>query len=158
MHPAVVSTLPISFATSASARVMSRPKPEHYQQLLQTVGYLKNRDRKEYTLKYDFTDCPRDFRLYAFSDASFADGDSSKSTVGFVVCAGGAAIHWKSGLMTTVATSTASSERDAAFRCGKTIAYYTHILDTVGFPQHAYFTSIAWCPNSEEFPGAISHP
>jgi len=21
-----------------------------------------------------------------------------------------------------------------------------------------YFTSIAWCPNSEEFPGAISHP
>ena len=61
----------------------------------------------------------------------------SKSTVGFIVCAGGAAIHWKSGLMTSVATSTASSERDAAFRCGKTIAYYTHILETIGYPQHA---------------------
>ena len=153
MHPAVVSTLPISFATSASARVMSRPKPEHYQQLLQTVGYLKNRDRKEYTLKYDFTDCPRDFRLYAFSDASFADGDSSKSTVGFVVCAGGAAIHWKSGLMTTVATSTASSERDAAFRCGKTIAYYTHILDTVGFPQHAVRL---FCDNKATITGMLN--
>ena len=76
--------------------------------------------------------------MYAFSDASFADAISgSRSTIGFVVCAGGAAIHWKSGLMTTVATSTASSERDAAFRCGKTIAYYTHILETIGLPQHA---------------------
>jgi len=138
MHCAVVSTLPLAFATAASARVMSRPKPKQYQQLLQTVGYLKNEDRKEFTIKYDFSECPRDVRLYAFSDASFADdAESSKSTVGFIVCAGGAAIHWKSGLMTSVATSTASSERDAAFRCGKTIDYYTHILETIGYPQHA---------------------
>ena len=117
------------------------------------MGYLKNRNREEYTLKYDFTDCPRDFRLYAFSDASFADDDSSKSTVGFVVCAGGAAIHWKSGLMTTVATSTASSERDAAFRCGKTIAYYTHILDTIGFPQHAVRL---FCDNKPTITGMLN--
>ena len=133
MHCAVVSTLPLAFASSASARVMSRSKPKQYQQLLHTVGYLKNRDRKEFTIKYDFSECRRDFRLYAFSVASFADAaDSAKLTVGFIVCAGGAAIHWKSGLMTTIATSTASSERDAAFRCGKTIAYYTHILETIG--------------------------
>ena len=137
MHCAVVPTLPIAFATAASARVMSRPKPEQYKQLLHTVGYMKNNDRKEFTIKYDFSECPRDFRLFAFSDASFADAGNARSTIGFIVCAGGAAIHWKSGLMTTIATSTASSERDAAFRCGKTIAYYTHILETIGYPQHA---------------------
>jgi len=100
--------------------------------------YCESRDRKDLAVKEDFTECPRDFRLYADSDASFADArDSAKSTIGFIVCAGGAAIHWKSGLMTTVASSTASSEWDAAFRCGKAIAYYTHILETISYPQHA---------------------
>ncbi|CAL6275594.1 unnamed protein product [Bathycoccus prasinos] len=32
------------------------------------LGYLKNEDRKEFTIKYDFSECPRDVRLYAFSD------------------------------------------------------------------------------------------
>lgn len=39
--------------------------------------------------------------------------------------------------MSTIATSTSGSERDAAFKCGKVIAYYTHILETIGYRQHA---------------------
>ncbi|CAL6275665.1 unnamed protein product [Bathycoccus prasinos] len=74
----------------------------------------------KFTIKYDFSECPRDVRLYAFSDASFADdAQSSKSTVGFI-----------SRRILLV-------PRGRLFRCGKTIAYYTHILETIGYPQHA---------------------
>lgn len=38
MHLAVFSTLPTAFATSTNARVMSMPKPIHYEQLMHTVG------------------------------------------------------------------------------------------------------------------------
>jgi hypothetical protein len=137
MHIATVSTLPTAFATSANARVMSRPKPIHYDQLMHTVGYLKT-DRPEFTLRYDFTECPGDLTLYAFSDASFADDKKgARSTMGFVVGAGGCAVHWKSGLTSTVATSTAESERNAAFACSKSIVYLSHVLESVGFPQRA---------------------
>ena len=138
MHLAVISTLPTAFATSTNARVMSRPKPVHYEQLMNTIGYLKKTDRPELTLKYDFTECPGEFTLYAFSDASFADDKvGARSTQGFVVGAGGCAVHWKSGLTSTVAVSTAEAERSAAFACAKSIAYFTHVLGSIGFPQHA---------------------
>ena len=138
MHLAVISTLSTAFATSTNARVMSRPKPIHYEQLMNTIGYLKKTDRPELTLKYDFTDCPGEFTLYAFSDASFADDKvGARSTQGFVVGAGGCAVHWKSGLTSTVALSTAEAERSAAFACAKSIAYFTHVLGSLGFPQHA---------------------
>ena len=61
--------------------------------------------------------------------------DACKSTTGFVIMLGGAAVMWRSRLQRHVATSTGGAEYHAAYECGVEATSLAALLGEMGFTQ-----------------------
>ena len=95
----------ISYTVSQLARFNSNPGPQHWQAVKRIFRYIQG--TIDYKLTYGPSPHPTNFLTY--SDADYAgDTDSSKSTSGYALLMGGAAVAWSSKLQTRIARSTQS--------------------------------------------------
>jgi hypothetical protein len=86
----------------------------------------------DYKLVYGPSSHPANFITY--SDADYAgDPDTAKSTTGYALLMGGAAVAWSSKLQTRVARSTTESEYMAGEAASREIAFFRYIFEDLGF-------------------------
>ena len=121
----------ISYTVSQLARFSSNPGPQHWQAVKRLLRYIKG----TVDFKLTYGPSPHPTKFQTFSDADYAgDIDSAKSTGGYVVMMGGAAVAWSSKLQTRVARSTTESEYMAAEAASREMAFFRFIFADLGFP------------------------
>jgi hypothetical protein len=120
----------ISYAVSQLACFSSKPGPQHWQAVKRLFRYI--RGTMDYKLIYGPSSHPANFITY--SDADYAgDPDTAKSTTGYALLMGGAAVAWSSKLQTRVARSTTESEYMAGEAASREIAFFRYIFEDLGF-------------------------
>ena len=103
----------IAFATGFLCRYMSKPTQNHYNTAIRVLRYLKG--TIDFGLVYGNTVSGHDgLKMFAYSDANFAEKEDSISTYGYTFIINGAAVNWSSRKQETVAKSTAEAEFVAA--------------------------------------------
>ena len=110
---------------SMLCRHVARPTKKSWEAAKRVIRYLKG--TADRGIKYS-----RYGHLSAYSDASWGDGDSARSTTGYCILLGGAAIDWKSRLQSTVAQSTCEAECLALAECVTEVTYVRSLLDELG--------------------------
>jgi ribonuclease HI len=103
----------ISNAVRELSRFASKPSAEHWKAAEYCLRYLAGTSKQGLTFRADATvDFKDELQIYA--DASFAgDLDTRRSTTGFVLMVGGAALRWTSRTQRHVTSSTAEAELEA---------------------------------------------
>lgn len=99
----------IGYAVSKFASFTQDATEKDLEELQKMLMYL--RDTKEFTidiLKSHYPD--RKVKLYAFSDASFANEEERKSRTGYIIYVNGTPMGWRLKKQTLVTTSTFASE------------------------------------------------
>ncbi|KAL5743667.1 hypothetical protein ACOSQ2_026783 [Xanthoceras sorbifolium] len=87
------------------SRYIYNPGRDHWEALIRVLKYLK------YTLNYGLTYTIYPSVLEDYNDANWiSNSTKTKSTSGYVLTLGGAAISWKSSKQTCIAWSTMKSE------------------------------------------------
>jgi len=94
----------VSTANSFLCTRVTKATEEDKKKLLQLLGFLQRTKDRVLTLK------PRDMKIEAYIDASFAPHDDSKSHTGVVVYVGGAAVYVASRKQKCVTKSPTESE------------------------------------------------
>ena len=118
------------------ARVMHDPGFLHWAVSTQALQYLKHtRDRG---ITYTRHDGP--LRLHGYVDADYLPNygtaaSNRRSTTGWVMFAGGAAVTWRSKRQDRVAASTAEAEWMAAFDAAREVSYLRFLCADFGCPQ-----------------------
>ena len=123
-----------AFAASSLARHMHSPTQLDLSHALHTVRYLIG--TSDYELTYNFSNT-NNSTLTAFCDADFASDLTSqaKSTTGFALFWGGAALTWKSELQNLTATSTCEAEFLAIFATVREGLFVRQLLSALGCHQ-----------------------
>ena len=93
---AMLGTRPdIAYAVGVLGRYSANPKACHWDMAKRVLRYLKA--TREMKLTYDGGDVNTDMHFHGFSDADWSgDGDTSRSTSGYVFISNGGAIGWAS--------------------------------------------------------------
>jgi hypothetical protein len=129
------STRPdISYAVGSLARFTANPGPAHDSALTHLFRYLQG--TKELKLVYSASD-PDSFVTFTDSDHGNGDKDGGKSTGGYMVRMGGAAVSWRSKLQPIVTLSTTEAEYVAAVEAGKEIKWMRNLMEEFGSPLSA---------------------
>ncbi|QBM89342.1 Reverse transcriptase RNA-dependent DNA polymerase [Metschnikowia aff. pulcherrima] len=108
-------------------------------QLKRLLLYL--RDTMDFSLRINRSDHPEGkVKLYAFSDASFANEDDGKSRTGYIIYMNGTPISWKSKKQTLVTTSTYAAEYVALSRTVEETLWLRDLyremgIETIGAPK-----------------------
>jgi hypothetical protein len=120
----------IAHTISTLARFNSNPGPTHWRAVKHLLRYIKG--TIDYKLTYGSDPHPIPFLTY--SDADFAgEQDSGRSTSGYVILMGGAAVSWSSKLQTRTSNSTTESEYIAAETASREMAFFYYILKDLGY-------------------------
>ena len=121
----------ISYTVGVLARFSSNPGKQHMDAVKHLFRYIKG------TLDYKLTFGPISSSGPLFTTYSDADyggcKDSGKSTGGYVVMMGGAAVSWRSKIQPTVSQSTTEAEFVAASEAGKELKWMRNLLKELGF-------------------------
>merc|ERR1711998_793782 len=131
---------------SRLSRYVADPSAHHHKYLQEVIIHAYQ--TKDRALR--FTQMPESqdpFRLYAATDASFADcEDTKRSTLGRCLWLGkrenmtsdhfSGLIDWASHSPKTVATSTTEAETQGALECTKDIMYTRALLADLGYKQN----------------------
>jgi hypothetical protein len=126
------STRPdISYAVGSLARFTANPGPAHDSALTHLFRYLQG--TKDLKLVYSASD-PESFVTFTDSDHGNGDKDGGKSTGGYMVRMGGAAVSWRSKLQPIVTLSTTEAEYVAAVEAGKEIKWMRNLMEEFGSP------------------------
>jgi hypothetical protein len=137
----------ISFATNFLARFMDNPGKKHWYHLLRVVAYLRDNpiasityntgntktfsiDGRPYVMSNNQVYC------YCDSDLASTDLDNRKSTTGYVIYYNNGLVSWKSGLQSTVSTSSAEAEYKALNDAAKESIWISNLLAELGFVQN----------------------
>lgn len=125
------STRPdIAYAVGVLARYNSNPSPIHWKAIKHLFRYLK--DTKDYKLVYKPDGSQEIFITY--SDANHgACKDTGRSTGGYVVKIGFAAVGWSSKIQSIVALSSTEAEYIAAVEAGKELKWMRNLLKEFGY-------------------------
>jgi hypothetical protein len=130
----------LAYAATFLSRQLQSPTHNQLTVALQVLSYLKR--TASVGLRYDrkTTAClPCDLSIPAlvgYVDASYADKEPPcKSTTGYVIVFGGAAISWRSKRQDIISQSSAESEFIAGSSAGNEIKFLRMLLDHLGFPQ-----------------------
>ena len=115
----------ISANVSMLCRHVARPTKKSWEAAKRVIRYLKG--TADRGIKYGRTG-----ELMAYSDASWGDDESARSTTGFCILLGGAAIDWKSRLQSTVAQSTCEAECLAMAECVTEVTYVRSLVRELG--------------------------
>jgi ribonuclease HI len=113
MYHATRTRPDIANAVRELSRFTAKPTAEHWKAAEHCMRYLAGTPQHGLTIRssreMDFKD-----ELAIYADASFAgDLDTRRSTTGFVLMVGGAAIRWTSSTQRHVTSSTAEAELEA---------------------------------------------
>jgi hypothetical protein len=127
-----IATRPdISYAVGVLCRFSENPGKEHWSALKRILRYLKG------TVDYKLTYGPSqtsDELFVTHSDADLGGNvDNSRSTAGFVVSVGGAAVQWSSRLQRHTALSSTESEYTTASATGCEMIWMREFLDEIGY-------------------------
>lgn len=128
----------VTYAVSELASHVSNPGPEHHDQLLHLIGYLKRTCGKKIVYRADLegTIYRRNI-VQGFCDASFAsDKDTWRSRTGFVMFLNGGPISWKSKPQAIVALSSTDAEIEAAVRAVREVLSLRVQLYQMGLLQN----------------------
>jgi hypothetical protein len=98
----------IMHMTSELTRFMQNPGKQHLRRAIRVVQYLKRTN--SIGIKYGGRSRHEDNVLYTYSDASFCDRESGKSTFGYLVMLNGGPVEWTSKSQIDVAKSTCEAE------------------------------------------------
>ena len=127
----------ISFTVGVLARFNSNPGIQHWKAVQHLFRYLKG--SLDYKLVYGPTNSPQLFITYSDADHG-GNPDNGRSTGGYAVIIGGAAVSWSSRLQSVVSLSTTEAEYIAAVEAGKEIIWMRNLLTEFGFditpPSH----------------------
>jgi hypothetical protein len=151
----------ISYAVGVLARFNSNPGQQHWTAVKHLFRYIKG------TLDYKLTFGPISPSAPLFTTYSDADyggcKDSGKSTGGYVVMMGGAAVSWRSKIQPTLSQSTTEAEFVAAGEAGKELKWMRNLLNELGYgvtgPSTLYLdnqSAIQVCKNPEHH-GRMKH-
>jgi len=129
--------LDCQYTVGMLARVTHNPGTVHWEAALKVLSYLKS--TRDIRLTYN-AHASSD-RITASVDADFLPnyGDEFnnwKSTSGYHVYMGGAAVSWMSKRQDVIATSTAHAETLAAYDCTREILKLRGLKRDLGFPDH----------------------
>ena len=120
----------LAYTVSQLARFNSCPGPQHWTAVKRAFRYIAG--TLDYKLTYGPSPHPTHFLTY--SDADYAGcPDTAKSTSGYVLLMGGAAVSWSSKLQTRVARSSTESEYVAGESASREMAFFHHILTDMGY-------------------------
>ncbi len=124
----VTATRPdLAVAASQLASGLSAPTDVHWRAGIHVLRYLAG--TQDLVLHYRRTGG----RLYAYSDASWAnDSQSSKSRSGYVFMLAGAAVSWRSQKQSLVATSSTEAEYYGIAECMKEAIYLRQLMEQLG--------------------------
>jgi hypothetical protein len=125
------STRPdISFTVGVLARFNSNPGIQHWNAVKHLFRYLKG--TLNYKLVYGPTDSSQLFITYTDADHG-GNPDNGRSTSGYAVVIGGAAVSWSSRLQPIVTLSTTEAEYIAAVEAGKELIWMRNLLTEFGY-------------------------
>ena len=111
----------LSFAVSLLARYQTNPGINHWNALMNVIGYIKN--TFDYGLTYS-RDSESDLSPIAYVDADYGGcKDTRRSTSGYVFTMAGGAVAWASKRQATVALSTVEAEYVAMTRCAQQMVW-----------------------------------
>jgi hypothetical protein len=110
------------------------PGPAHDSAFTHLCRYLQG--TKDLELVSSASD-PESFVTFTDPDHANGDKDGGKSTGGYMVCMGGAAVSWRSKLQPIVTLSTTEAEYVAAVEAGKEMKWMRNLMKEFGSPLNA---------------------
>ena len=110
----------ISYTVGVLAHFNSNPGLEHWKAVKHLFRYLKG--SLDYKLVYSPTDSSKPFITYTDADHG-GNPDNGRSTGGYTIIMGGAAVSWSSHLQPVVSLLTTEAEYIAAVEAGKEIIW-----------------------------------
>jgi hypothetical protein len=121
----------IAYAVGVLARFSMNPGIAHWKAVKHLFRYLQG--TKDMGLVYKSDGLSMDL-FTTFTDANHGGcRDSGRSTGGYLVTLGSAAVSWSSKLQSVVALSTTEAEYIAAVEAGKEIMWMRNILSELGY-------------------------
>ena len=127
MHVGVCTRPDIMYAVGMLARHSATPDSTHWHAAMHVIRYLKTTADQGLTYCRGQPSVP--FAVSAQCDSDYAgDLGTRRSTTGFLLKTGGAAITWSSRLQPTVAVSTAEAEYQAAAAVTKEVLWMRKLL------------------------------
>jgi hypothetical protein len=134
MYCATTCRLDLAHAVGMLARRMSAPRVCDTAAVKRVFRYLQG--AKNLGILYRFATDSEFPGLVAHCDSDWAgDGESRKSTSGFVVKYNGAPVSWSSSLQSVVACSSCEAEYVAASECGREVSYLRELTSFVNNAQ-----------------------
>ena len=129
----------IFYAVGVLARFNTNPGVKHWKAVQHLFRYLKG--SLDYKLVYGPTANDSSQLFITYTDADHGGNpDNGRSTGGYAVIIGGAAVSWSSRLQSVVSLSTTEAEYIAAVEAGKEIIWMRTLLSEFGFtitsPSH----------------------
>ena len=124
----------IAYVAHHLSSFFANPGLSHWTAAKHVLRYLQG--SKDTEIKYAYN--PIGMKIHAYCDADWAGNiDCRRSTSGYAIFANkeGAAVSWSSKLQSTVATSTAEAEVNAAMAASQEITWLREILKETGNPQ-----------------------
>ena len=130
-HIARMTRPDVAETVSQLSRYLAAPCQHHLQAAKQALRYLHT--TREHALTYH-ANSTNDITAYA--DANFAgDQSTTKSTTGYLIMSGGAAVSWASRLQKSIAQSTTEAELVATTNCANHASYILDLAQDLGSQQ-----------------------
>lgn len=122
MYLADISRPDISFTVNQLARKVANPTETNWKQIKHLFRYIKG--TVGLGIKYERKLLGNNQALISYSDSDFAgDGESSKSTTGFVILFNNSPIHWKTQPQRHVTLSSTGAEIIALCSLSKELSW-----------------------------------
>jgi len=126
----------IAVAVSSVSAFVERPGRQHWSAVKRILRYLKGTSSFGIVFGGEPSDQTH-LHLSAFVDASYADQEDMKSTVGYVTQVEGGPLQWKTKRTGKIATSTTEAEYVGQTYCAKELVSERMLLESVGQTQTA---------------------
>ena len=119
----------ISYAVNMVSRKCNEPIPQDYTAAKRILRFLKNDvDKPLFVMKESL----EEMDLTAYADASWADEDKHRSTLGYIFFLGSTPVSWKTLVQKNVALSTTEAEYGAVYEAVKELCLIKKLLKEVG--------------------------
>ena len=130
IYLAVATRPDISYAIGVLCRFVENPGPEHWGAAKRVLRYLKG----TIGLKLVYSRSTSDDHFTTYSDADLGGNpDNCRSTGGFAICIGGAAVQWGSRLQPHVSLSSTESEYTIASKVACEIMWMRYLFEEIGY-------------------------
>jgi hypothetical protein len=133
LHIAITARPDISTAISMAGRYSHNPAMEHWEALLNVIGYLERTSK--YVLSLGGLPSQSGLELYAYADSDWAGDENRNSRSGIAIYLNNSLITYVSKLQTSFALSTMEAETNAGCSAAQYIVAARLFLEELGFKQ-----------------------